>query len=504
MEKGMGLSFLRAIYVLTSIVLFVYGFNAFVLIFQYLKHRRERVICPPLGCFPVITVQLPLYNERYVAKRAIDTLVRLDWPRDRLQIQVVDDSTDETRFIVRQCVEKYRHQGVDITHLHRPRRVGFKAGALNEAMQHARGDFVAIFDADFCPPPDLLRRMVPHLVADSSLGFVQVRWGHLNDAFSLVTMAQAIALDGHFAIEHVARERAGWLTNFSGTGGMWRRACIEECGGWDNEILTEDMDLSFRAQLAGWKGLTLCDVSVPGELPVQVAAFEQQQFRWAKGNTHCLLKHRKNIWHAPLPLFARIQAFIHLGNYLAQPLMLIAMLITLPLLAHGLLGGGPLALLSLATLGPPSLYILGQWSLYADWPRRLAAVPVLICLGTGMALNSTVAVVEAMLGVKSVFQRTPKFHIEGRSGRWQDCSYVLSSGRLIWGQVVLTLYALLTVYVALEKGNPQSVPFLLLYVVGFGFTSITGLVQGYRRAKRTTASRQGDLSFLETGTKSGD
>jgi cellulose synthase/poly-beta-1,6-N-acetylglucosamine synthase-like glycosyltransferase len=377
MEKGMGLSFLRAIYVLTSIVLFVYGFNAFVLIFQYLKHRRERVICPPLGCFPVITVQLPLYNERYVAKRAIDTLVRLDWPRDRLQIQVVDDSTDETRFIVRQCVEKYRHQGVDITHLHRPRRVGFKAGALNEAMQHARGDFVAIFDADFCPPPDLLRRMVPHLVADSSLGFVQVRWGHLNDAFSLVTMAQAIALDGHFAIEHVARERAGWLTNFSGTGGMWRRACIEECGGWDNEILTEDMDLSFRAQLAGWKGLTLCDVSVPGELPVQVAAFEQQQFRWAKGNTHCLLKHRKNIWHAPLPLFARIQAFIHLGNYLAQPLMLIAMLITLPLLAHGLLGGGPLALLSLATLGPPSLYILGQWSLYADWPRRLAAVPVL-------------------------------------------------------------------------------------------------------------------------------
>jgi cellulose synthase/poly-beta-1,6-N-acetylglucosamine synthase-like glycosyltransferase len=481
-------SVLTVIYAVATIWISLYGFNAFLLIFLYLRNREPTQDVPPLSQYPVITVQLPVFNERYVVRRAIGSLVRLDWPRDRLQIQVLDDSTDDTTTIARQCVERYRRRGFNVALLHRNHRAGYKSGALNNGMQNAEGEFIAIFDADFVPSPDFLQRTVPHLIADPGLGFVQARWGHLNDEFSLFTMAQAIALDGHFAVEHVARERANALTNFNGTAGVWRRSCIEESGGWDTGMLTEDVDLSYRAQLAGWKGLTLTDVVAPAEVPAQLAAFKRQQFRWAKGNMQCLMRHGPALLRAPLSSLARLQALIHLTYYLAHPLLLIVMGVTLPLLWYDLLDGWPLAIVALATFGPPSLYVLGQRTLYRNWWQRLKAMPVLICLGTGLALNSTAAICEAALGIRSVFERTPKFRIEGREGGWQDRPYTLPGSTLLWGEFLCALYSLLIVYVVLRKGDLQALPFLLLYTFGFGFISIVGLVQAAKR-DRSAAPR---------------
>jgi cellulose synthase/poly-beta-1,6-N-acetylglucosamine synthase-like glycosyltransferase len=469
---------LTTLYLIASLWLSVYGLNAFMLILLYLAHRRKTAAaCPPLSTVPTITVQLPVYNERYVVQRAIDAIAGLDWPRDRLQIQVLDDSTDETTDLAREQVEKHRRQGLDIAHICRPERRGYKAGALNAAMPAVRGDYVAIFDADFFPDPDFLRRTVPYLLAQPDLGFVQARWGHLNDSYSLLTLAQAIALDGHFAIEHTARQHAGWMTSFNGTGGVWRTECVTACGAWDTKQLTEDVDLSYRAQLAGWRGMTLPDVVAPAELPVQLAGFKQQQFRWAKGNIQCFLKLGWNLVRAPWPVCARLQALIHLSYYLAHPLMLFVMLSTLPLIWFGAFERWSLAWLSLATLGPPLLYALSQWALYSDWRRRLRALPVLVCVGIGFALNGTIAAAEAILGIKSPFQRTPKFQIQGRTGEWRNRPYALSTDGLLWGEVLLTLYAVLVVVVALEHAQALAIPFLLLYVFGFGYVSALGILQ---------------------------
>ena len=479
---------LRILYLAISVWLSVYGFNAFVLILMYLRRRRTNPVPPALSEYPMVTVQLPLYNERYVVRRAISALARLDWPRERLQVQVLDDSTDMTTSIARRCIARYRRQGINMVLLHRTNRSGFKAGALNDGMESATGEFVAIFDADFVPAPDFLRRTVPYLIENRQLGFVQARWGHLNDGFSLLTLAQAIGFDGHFAIEHTARERAGWMTIFNGTCGVWRSECIRSCGGWDATMLTEDLDLSFRAQLAGWQGQTLLDVTVPGELPVQLAALKQQQFRWAKGITQCLLRRAGLLLRGPIPWSARIEALLQVTSYLSHALMLVAMLLILPLTWYNMLPGKALAVPGLAAFGPPLLYIFGQRALYPDWWRRLRALPVLILLGPGLALNSAVAVVEALLGIKTAFERTPKFRIEGDKGEWRDRSYALLLDNVPWGEMLCTLYAVLIVVAAIERGNIAALPFLLLYVIGFGFVSAVALIQGNRRKRRSLRS----------------
>jgi cellulose synthase/poly-beta-1,6-N-acetylglucosamine synthase-like glycosyltransferase len=484
------LSALAILYLILALCLSIYGFNAFVLIYACLRHRRHRLAPPSLADYPTVTVQLPIYNEQHVARRLIDASAALDWPRDRLQVQVLDDSTDETSEVIRQRVEQHRQRGLDIVHLQRTERRGFKAGALNEGTASARGTYLALFDADFRPDPGFLRQTVPHLAADPGLGFVQARWGHLNDDFSGLTLAQAIALDGHFVVEHAARESAGWLTSFSGTGGVWRKSCLQACGGWDPLMLAEDVDLSYRAQLAGWRGLTLLDVVAPAELPVQLGAFMQQQFRWAKGNTQCLLKHGTALLCRPLSPLTRLEAYLHLSYYLAHPLMLAVMLITLPLVWYGLLDRWSLTFLSLATFGPPLLYVLGQRALYPNWWRRLRALPVLVCLGIGLAFNSTVAAAEAFLGIRSAFQRTPKFQIQGRKEPWQVRRYAADVKGLRWGEILLTLYALLTVLAAQMQGRAQAIPFVLLYAAGFGYVSILGILQSIRTARAARAQRQ--------------
>lgn len=469
------MSLCGALYVGAAVMLAAYGINSLILLALYLYHRKHTIPLPPLVSTPPVTVQLPVYNERYVVARLIDAVARLDYPRSHLQIQVLDDSTDDTTAIAQERAVYYRQQGLDITVIHRQERVEFKAGALACGLSMATGEFIAVFDADFVPAPDFLRRTIPYFLAQPDLGLIQTRWGHINGDYSLLTRAQTLALDGHFVVEQTARQRAGLLMNFNGTAGIWRRACIEDSGGWQGDTLSEDLDLSYRAQLRGWRFLFLPDVVSPAEVPPHVAAFKQQQFRWAKGSIQCLRKMGWSVLTAREPLFKRFQGLVHLSSYLVHPLMLLLLLISLPLMLWGGMPGLPLAYLSLASIGPPLLYAVAQQALYADWGRRWAAFPVLALLGTGVALSNTQAVVEALLGRSQNFWRTPKFRLESREDCWYGKDYNPPFSWLILGEATLALYALVTAVVACLRSNLYAVPFLLLYAAGFGYVAALSL-----------------------------
>lgn len=471
---------LITIYVVTALLLAVYAFNSWVLTALFLKHRRQNA--SPAGPLfedraPLVTIQLPIYNEALVVERLIDGIIRLDYPKDRLEIQVLDDSSDETTEIALARVKYYRRQGYHIHLIHRTDRTGFKAGALKQGLEQARGEFIAIFDADFVPHPDFLKRTIPYF-QDEKLGFVQTRWDHLNREYSLLTAAQALALDGHFAVEQTARNRSGLLMNFNGTAGLWRRACIESSGHWQGDTISEDFDLSYRAQLAGWDCLFLPDVAAPAEIPPQLAAFKRQQFRWAKGSIQCLKKLGWRVVRSPLPVWVKLQALIHLSSYLVHPLMVILAVVT-PLL---MIAGGtdqihfPLIYLSLVSLGPPLLYAVAQgWLHPTRWGRHYRAMALLILLGSGIALSNTRAVAEALLGVGNVFRRTPKFKVLARGDRWQQSSYRLPLEGLVLGELALALFSLLGAGIAFTNGNQFAVPFILLYAFGFGYVSVQGI-----------------------------
>ncbi len=436
-----------------------------------------------------MTVQAPVFNELHVVERLIHALAALDYPRERLQIQILDDSSDETTALAAACVEHYRAQGLAIELVHRQPRPGFKAGALAAAMSQASGEIIAIFDADFIPAPDFLRRTVPAMLVHDQVGFIQTRWSHLNDAYSLLTQAQALALDGHFVVEQTVRQRSGWLFGFNGTAGLWRRSCIDDAGGWQTDTLCEDLDLSYRAQLRGWQGLYLPDVNAPAEIPPQLAAFKRQQGRWATGSIQTFRKLAGQVARSPRPLTHKVEGIIHLGAYFCHPLMVLLLLLTLPLLWLGWL----MAYLGLASVGPPLLYAVSQWELYRGrgWLRRLAALPLLVLLGTGLALSNTVAVARGFSNRPADFRRTPKFHVQDRRDLWQDKRYTLPLSWLVLGEMALTGYALLTVAVALWRGHIYAVPFLLLYVGGFGVMVVVGIAQSWQRhAPRRRPRRQ--------------
>jgi cellulose synthase/poly-beta-1,6-N-acetylglucosamine synthase-like glycosyltransferase len=481
------LSVLAIVYGLTAVLLATYGLNSLIMVLLYLRHRRDpHPCCPPLTNTPLVTVQLPVYNELHVVERLIDAVTRLDYPQDRLQIQVLDDSTDETTALAQARVDYYRKQGFDIALIHRPERTGFKAGALQRGLETTNGEFIAIFDADFVPNPDFLQRTVPHFQSRPRLGLVQARWGHINADYSPLTRAQALALDGHFVVEQTARQRSGLFMNFNGASGVWRKRCIEEAGGWQGDTLSEDLDLSYRAQLAGWEFLYLPDVVSPAEIPPQINAFKRQQFRWAKGSIQCLLKHWRALLRARPPAFVRLQGLIHLSNYLIHPLMLILLLLTLPSLLWPGMMHLPLFYLGLGSLGPPLLFALSQWVTYPDWHRRLAYFPLLVLLGTGIALNNGLAVGEALTKRPNRFQRTPKFGLEKRTDHWAESHYALPFSWMTLGELLLGLYSLVTAIVALAQGNHYALPFLLLYLCGFGYVAALGL--------RTRMGRVGGLT----------
>jgi cellulose synthase/poly-beta-1,6-N-acetylglucosamine synthase-like glycosyltransferase len=512
-------SFVIVLYVIASVWLAFYGLNALLLAALYLRHRQHRRDQTSRSTghtndCPHVSVQLPIYNERHVVERLIDAVADLDWPRSRLQIQVLDDSNDETTGLARARVEHHYQRGVEIELVRRHDRKGYKAGALAVGLTRTRGEYIAIFDADFIPPTDFLRRTIHPFLHQPRLGLVQTRWAHLNADYSPLTRAQSLALDGHFVVEQTARNRSGLLMNFNGTAGVWRRTCIETSGGWSGDTISEDLDLSYRAQLSGWDCLYLPQVSAPAEVPPQLAAFKRQQFRWAKGSIQCLRKlwrpilrperlpdvafcweqnTAQNITGIPgltlrprsLSLRQKTASLIHLSSYLAHPLMLILLLCSLPLLLSPRAAHLPMAMayLGFASLGPPLVYVLSQHALYPDWRRRLLFFPILALLGTGIALNNTRAVVEALRGQDGPFSRTPKFHLEGSGGRWAESTYRLPLDWTTLGEALLALYALATVAAAWRAENLYAIPFLLLYCGGFGLTALLGIWQtrGVRR-----------------------
>ncbi|MFQ5576874.1 MAG: glycosyltransferase [Anaerolineae bacterium] len=477
---------LTAMYVTVLAGLALYGFNALIFSGLFLRYRRRllRPSSPPAPDeWPTVTVQLPLFNERFVVERLIDAVAALDYPADRLSIQVLDDSTDETITLARSRVAYHRARGVNITYLRRPNRTGFKAGALAFGLQTAPGDFVAIFDADFVPPPDFLRRVMPHFTA-SQVGMVQARWGHLNAELTPFTRAQALALDGHFVVEQTVRSRSGLLLNFNGSGGVWRKRCIAGAGGWQADTIAEDLDLSYRAQLAGWRLCYLPHVVAPAEIPPLLTAFKRQQFRWAKGAIQCLRKYGRRLLVAPLPGLSpwqRFQAVLHLSGYLVHPLMLLMILIGLPVLLSRDPGPLPLSALGVAGFAPPVLFALSQWGAYSNWKWRFAYFPFLVLLGAGVTLNNSRAVFEALVGKNATeFLRTPKFRAEGRrrGGLRRAGEYTLPVDWTTWGELALALYCVAETAVAVSRA-PGLVPFMAMYTLGYIYIAGLGLWQSW-------------------------
>lgn len=448
------------LYALCVFLLAVYTLGQALLLWRYWRARPDSA-APQPQTWPFVTIQLPLFNEIYVVPRLLDAVAALDYPRDRLDIQILDDSTDGTSALVEQLVQHWAARGLPMQHLRRSQRIGFKAGALQAGLERARGEFIAIFDADFVPAPDFLRRALPLLLADARVGLVQTRWAHLNSDLSLLTLAQALAVDAHFVVEQQARSAAGWLLPFNGSAGIWRAECIRNAGGWRADTLTEDLDLSYRAQLKGWRACYLPAVAVPAEVPPQLAAYKQQQARWAAGSLQNLLLHAWAVWRAPLPLLARLMGLHHLGQYLPHLLMLLLLLLTPPALLLDALPALPFAPLSLIGLVPPLLLFFGQRALYPDWRRRLRAFPMLVLVTTGLTGTTVPALLAVLRGQRLEFRRTPKFAIQ-----WQRTRYALYSSQLAWPELVLGLYALVAAGLA-ARLEPVLLPYLLMYALAF-------------------------------------
>jgi hypothetical protein len=452
-------------------------------------------------------VQLPIYNEKHTAGRLLDAVAALDYPRDRLEVQVLDDSTDETHQLVADAVARLREGGLEIVHLTRAVRTGYKAGALAAGLRAAKGTLIAVLDADFIPQPSFLRETVPHL-ADPGVGCVQARWGHANRAYSPLTRLQALMMDGHFVVEQGARDRHGLPINFNGTAGVWRKACIEEAGGWTMDTLTEDLDLSYRAQLRGWRLRYLHQTIVPGELPVQVSAFKQQQARWAQGSIQTALKTAWPLLRSSLSWPAKIEGFLHLTGYLAHPLLLLNLLLLLPMrLFEGdapdrLLWTASLApVLMLLALGPPLLYSVAQIADGRGWGRRLGALPLLILAGIGVSLNNAWAVLKALLGVRQGFLRTPKFAVRRGEDSWAGSAYALGLDPLIWGELALAAYSVALLFV--PRFSWGLAPWVVLYAGGFGYLAGASLVQALflRRWQREQRAPGRRLPFRQSAAR---
>jgi cellulose synthase/poly-beta-1,6-N-acetylglucosamine synthase-like glycosyltransferase len=464
-------------------LLAVYGSHRYRMAYLYYRHKfRIPVPKGKLEKLPRVTIQLPIFNEMYVVERLVESVCRLQYPRELLQIQVLDDSTDETCAIARATVERHRKLGHDIVYIHRTNRQGFKAGALENGLTTATGEFVAVFDADFVPDPDFLHRTVPFF-ADPEIGMVQVRWGHLNRDFSVLTQAQAIFLDGHFIIEHTARNRSGCFFNFNGTAGIWRRTTIASAGGWQHDTLTEDLDLSYRAQLKGWKFVFLPEVISPAEVPVDMNAFKSQQHRWAKGSIQTARKLLPRILTSDLPFIVKREAFFHLTNNMAYLLMvLLSVLMPLSMVVrfqHGLYGTLFLDLpfFLTATASVCFFYVASQREQGKGWWDRLKYLPFLMSLGIGLAINNARAVLEALLSQQSAFTRTPKTGAEGKVLKVRvKKSYLGEKTQASIIEVAFGLYFTGALHFAVEKEIWASIPFLLLFQVGFLYVGLSSLL----------------------------
>jgi cellulose synthase/poly-beta-1,6-N-acetylglucosamine synthase-like glycosyltransferase len=464
-------------------LLAVYGFHRTVLVFLFLKTRGKEP--KPKGTFkelPFVTVQLPMFNERYVASRLLEAVSRVEYPKDKFEIQVLDDSTDDTTDIVRAKAEEIAAEGVRISLIHRTDRTGYKAGALENGLKTARGEFVAVFDADFRPGPNILMDTI-HYFSDEKVGMVQMRWGHINRKYSLLTRIQSLMLDGHFVIEHDARYRSGRFFNFNGTAGIWRRASISDAGGWEHDTLTEDMDLSYRAQLKGWRFVYLTSVETPAEIPVEMASFKSQQHRWAKGSIQVAKKMLPIILKSDVPFKVKMEAFFHLTNNLAYVLMILMALLLLPNLMlrteHGwrevLMIDLPLFFGTTASIG--TFYIVAHRSLYGGFWRALAKVPMLMSLGIGLSINNAKAVIEGLIGYETEFVRTAKHGADKQVLSLRKMKYRARKSFVPIVELFFAAYFVFTIYVAFVGKHYVSLPFLVLFLLGYLYVGVLSVYQ---------------------------
>jgi cellulose synthase/poly-beta-1,6-N-acetylglucosamine synthase-like glycosyltransferase len=473
-------------YFVVLILLASYGIHRYTLVYLYYK-KRHKITKEPAQTFPDlphVTVQLPIFNEQYVVDRLLQAVCRLEYPREKLDIQLLDDSTDETVNVASGLVEHYAGQGYPVTYIHRTNRSGFKAGALHEGLAKAKGEFVAIFDADFVPPPDFLLKTIHHFT-DPKVAVVQTRWTHINRNYSFLTEVEAILLDGHFVLEHSGRARHDVFFNFNGTAGIWRRAAIDDAGGWQHDTLTEDTDLSYRAQLKGWKFIYRQDVECPAELPVEMTAFKTQQARWAKGLIQTGKKILPQVLKSEQPFRVKLEAWYHLTANLSYPLMVILSVLLLPAMVIRFYQGWfqmlyidiPLFLASTFSLS--SFYLVSQRELFPrTWPRAILYIPFLMALGIGLTVTNTIAVLEALIGKQSAFARTPKYRVETKKDVVRANRYRKRLGWVPWVELLIGTYFAMTVIYALQNENYLTVPFLLLFVVGYWYTGLMSLLQG--------------------------
>ena len=508
-----------AVYVVTfayffaALALFVYGLNCYVMIYLMRRRmaqtgiRQRETIAKFIASdksrkLPPITIQLPIYNELNVVERVIRSASSIDYPKDLLEIQVLDDSTDETSAMADRIVDTIAATGIDIKVVRRNDRSGFKAGALGNALSVAKGEFIAIFDADFVPTADFLYRSVPFFLENPQIGLIQCRWGHINSNNSLLTRTQAIGMDGHFMIEQSARSWNGLYMNFNGTAGIWRRQAIADAGGWQCDTLTEDMDLSYRMQMAGWKTDYLIDLVVPAEVPEDITAFKSQQFRWAKGSIQTAMKLMPQVMAAEGSWFKKLQAFMHMTHYLVHPLMLALALLSLPVLLTFNMPASKLifmifaAIMLFATCAPSTLYVVSQKLAHKDWLKRILILPALVIIGVGLAVSNTLAVLQALAGHKSGFVRTPK------KGDKELKRYSVKIPWVTFFELAAGLYCLVAFCFYLRAGKYLVGPFLGIYCVGFLFVGILTLIHTFSVGKMPVSVGLGEetpIASLEPG-----
>ena len=482
--------FVFDLFIISAIIIIAYTLNFYYLTFLSVR-RKEVLITKEMGT-PSVTIQLPIYNEKYVAKRLVGAVCGLDYPKDKMKIMILDDSDDETVELLAKEVNYYKKQGFQIEHIRRGTRKGYKAGALKYAMQITDTEYVAIFDADFIPPKWFLKRAIPYF-SKPNIGLIQCRWGHVNENYSSITQVQALSLDFHFLIEQKAKSNSHLFMNFNGTAGIWKRDCIDDAGGWHTATLVEDLDLSYRAQMKGWKCVFLPDIVVDAELPVQMNGAKRQQFRWAKGSIQCAIKLLGGIAiKRTVAIEAKIQAFVQLTRHIVYPLMLIQFL-ALPILLAGdinlyLVSFIPaLTIVAYLAMGPGAYLMIIQKMYNKSWKSKAKILPTLIVYNAGMSVNNTVAVFDAVFGKKNEFLRTPKYGIINKQDDWRDKAYNLPFTKTTLLEIFFGVYGIMGILISIFSNNPIFAPIIAIQTIGFFFIAFLSI--SHTRFKRNKSKQ---------------
>jgi len=464
------------IYIVALSILFGFGIHGLVLLYYYYKTKQVEQSKEEMPEeYPVVTIQLPMYNELFVVERLFNAITQIDYPKDKMEIQVLDDSTDESVDSTMQLVDDYVARGFDIKYVHRTNRDGFKAGALKAGLETIKGEFVAIFDADFVPKTDFLMKTIPHF-RNTNVACVQTRWEHLNESYSFLTRAQALALDGHFVIEQQVRNKAGFFINFNGTAGVWRKSAIIDAGNWHADTLAEDLDLSYRAQLKGWKFVFLNNVTSPAELPADINSLKNQQFRWTKGYVETAKKLLPKVLKSDIPLKIKLECIVHLTSNLVFPFIILVALLNVPLIIIKNTVGGlenyytMMSIFVLASISTFLFYMYSQKDIHMDWRKRLLLFPIFLAGSMGLAINNTKAVWEALINKKTAFVRTPKFKIVSDTDDWKKYKSHLSRkiNGTVYFELFMTLYFMIGIGISAYYLEIAAIPFQLMFLLGFG------------------------------------